>query len=217
MIVVHTNLKRWETNGLLKPFGITLTGKYIEPVFGIRFNQHCIVDESNLLSQDILLCHEQNDIDTLTADIDWAQVNAILLILHQNKDELIFHRIVRRYPDKKILCRFEQADKGLTVTFMKTIAPLWKEDDQEAYEKALANFCMQMENNALRYLSEQILKSEKLFEAGSWHSTPYLWQQLFEKAPGLQGLIERYQTTHNEKIQSEIFLEIHNCLAANIR
>lgn len=220
MIVIHTNLHRWEGLGLLHPFGLSLTGKAEEPLWGIRFGQAVELDQANLSEQEIVLSHDGNFIDLLTRELDWSPVAVVHLVLHQKKDLLAYQRITAQHPEKPVFFRFAPAGQGPAVTFIQHIAKHWAASDSSAYQTALSSFAKELENDALHYLAEHIVQGSLLPDACDWagkHTrlAPYLWQRLFAQAPKLIDLLQSYHATSDPTRKMAYFQKIHAYLKKN--
>jgi hypothetical protein len=221
MIVIHTNLHRWEGLGFLQPFGLALTGRAEEPLWGIRFGQAVELTQANLSEQDIVLSHDGNFIDVLTRELDWAPAAAVYLVLHQKKDLLAFQRIAARYPAKPALFSFAPAGQGPAVAFIQRIAEHWGAADPTAYQAALASFAQALEDGALHQLAEHILQGSLLPDACAWAGkhirlAPYLWQRLFTRVPELPELLQSYHAAPDSAAQMAYFQQIHACLKKSL-
>lgn len=223
MIIMHTNLQRWENDGLLAPFGLQLKGLATEPLLGIRFRQLLSdVRESQLTEQDIILSHEENAIDELT-NRNWEAATDIFLVIHQKNKIAVFQRIAEKYPDKKVYFRFERAFNGESQMLLRALSSLMKAKGHSAYQKALGQFCRQFEADALHHLLYEILNDAMLFDAGKWanapHSDrPYLWRRFFSAiTPGTLGLIRQHANAAAMTDRTELHTAISKSLSREFK
>lgn len=222
MLVIHTNLKRWEADGLLQLFGLELRGTATEPLFGIQFDQAVkVIKETPLKGFDILLSHEGNFIDELT-NLNWEVAEDIFLVLHQKKNILAFQRIAKRFPHKKVFFCFDKAHNGDAYQLLPRLSAYRNQNNRAGYQASLQQFRAEFEAHALRLLMYQIVNDQNLFEAEKWvfsppEKIPYLWKRFFEVSPESYRLIEQHAQSKDIEKQSELLIAIHNCMARDIK
>lgn len=223
MIIMHTNLQRWENDGLLAMFGLQLKGLATEPLLGIRFGQVLSeVGGGRLSEQDIILSHEENAIDELTS-LNWEAAADIFLVLHQKNKIAAFQRMAEKHPDKKIYFRFEKAFNGESQKLLRDLSACTNNKNHSGYQKALAQFRSRFEADALPYLLDEIINDAKLFDAGKWANTPdsarpYLWRRFFSAiTTETLDLIRRHANAAAMAEKTGLHIAINNSLAKDFK
>lgn len=219
MILIRTNLQTWEKSRILVPFSISLTQKGWEPNFGISFSssQHVKVNNDNVLQQDIILNHEENDIARITKDINWANTEDIYLVMHSRNDFALYLQLASQYANKKIIFRFEPSGSGPSFELMQAIAPLWKNGDQEAYFTMIQAFCQEMEAQLIPNFWVEAYKNNSLFIRLQEGKMSYLQKVLNETIPDLSDLVRAYSGASSIDDKANALALINDCFSMNLK
>lgn len=203
MIIIHTNLEAWEQDGVLAPFGLETNGESFQPYMGVTAQQcFCPIPDDKFGQIDVLLSHEGNYVkELLDLPLMRDKSQAVYLLLHRDRDILIFNRLAVENPDKRIYCRFEtiredpQERNGRAM--LKDLGNYRKAGNSAAYQQRLLQFVEDFKANGLWHFKKMIDERLEDMEDSlppriTGSNLPFLWKALFEAQPDLQNLIPAY-------------------------